>query len=242
MPFCRSISTRAVVAGTELKDDIETSLNMREGSCSFSYNMSMSSEMSTGRRVPQQERGERRVEQLLDSAASVLAEVGHDAATMTEIAKHAGASIGAVYQYFPNKEAVVQALWTKYGNEMEDLWTNVEEFTAAMSVKQIAHRFVDVMVRFVEEHPAYFAVLDASVKYRRDQEARNRLRERLANVFRSRRSALSPERAFRLANVSLQIVKSMNTLYAEANSKERQELVKEYKLVLTAYLESRLAS
>jgi AcrR family transcriptional regulator len=204
--------------------------------------MSMSSDVSTSRRVPQQERGERRVAQLLGAAESVLAEVGYDAATMTEIAERAGASIGAVYQYFPNKEAIVQALRTQYGNEMKEHWTHLEEFTAGVPVKQIAHRFVDVMVRFVEEHPAYFAVLDAPVKYRRDQEARHRLRERLASVFRSRRPALSHDRAYRMANVSLQIIKSMNALYADANSQERQELVKEYKLALTAYLEEHIAS
>jgi AcrR family transcriptional regulator len=198
--------------------------------------------MSTSRRVPQQERGERRVAQLLEAAASVLAEMGYDAATMTEIAERAGASIGAVYQYFPNKEAIVQALRIQYGNEMREQWTHLEEFTAGLSVKQIANRFVDVMVRFIEEHPAYFAVLDAPVKHRRDQEARNRLRARLASIFRSRRPALSQERAYRMANVSLEIIKSMNALYADANSQERQELVKEYKVAVTAYLELRMGS
>jgi hypothetical protein len=43
-----------------------------------------------------------------------------------------------------------------------------------------------------------------------------------------------------MANVTLQIIKSMNALYGEANSKERSELVKEYKFALAAYLESRL--
>ena len=204
--------------------------------------MSMSSYLSTSRRIPQQERGERRVAQLLQAAASVLAEVGYDAATMTEIAERAGASIGAVYQYFPNKEAVVQALRNQYGNEMREHWTNLAEFTDGTSAKQIAHRFVDLMVGFVEEHTAYFAVLDAPVKFRRDPEGRNRLRVHLANLFRGRKTTLSQERAYRMANVSLQIIKSMNALYAEADSKEREELVKEYKLALTAYLESRLSA
>jgi AcrR family transcriptional regulator len=75
--------------------------------------------MSTSRRIPQQERGARRVAQLLEAAAAELAQVGYDAATMTAIAERAGASIGAVYQYFPNKEAIVLALRAAYGNEME---------------------------------------------------------------------------------------------------------------------------
>ena len=82
--------------------------------------MSMSSTMSSPRRAPQQERGERRVAQLLDAAASLLAEVGYDAATMTEIADRAKASIGTVYQYFPNKPAIVLALRSQYVAEMEE--------------------------------------------------------------------------------------------------------------------------
>ena len=199
---------------------------------------------SPNRRVPQQPRAERRFAQLLDAAATVLAETGYDAATMTAIAEHAGASIGAIYQYFPNKEAIVLALRDRYGNEMEARWTEVEQSTAGMTVEQIAHHFVEVMVRFVDEHPAYFPVLDAPLQYKRDREARTRLRQRLANVFRSRKPALSPERAFRIANVALEIIKSMNALYRDvhAHPDERQFLVDEYKLVLTAYLESRLSA
>jgi AcrR family transcriptional regulator len=201
------------------------------------------SNTSPSRRIPQQQRAERRVVQLLDAAAAVLAEAGYDAATMTGIAERAGASIGAVYQYFPNKEAIVLALRNQYGNEMEARWTDVEIFTESMTIEQIAHHFVEVMVSFVDEHPAYFPVVDAPVRYQRDQEARNRLRQRLANVFRTRTPGLSPASAFRVANISLQIIKSMNPLYREvhANPDERQALVHEYKLVLTAYLELRLS-
>jgi AcrR family transcriptional regulator len=225
---------------------------MRLPSASYVYNMRMASGMSISRRIPQQQRGARRVAQLLEAAAAEFAQVGYDAATMTAIAERAGASIGAVYQYFPNKESIVLALRTEYGNEMEAHWTAVEEFTAGMSVAQIAHRLVDIMVEFLEEHPAFFAVLDAPVKYTRDQQARQRLRLRIANVFRSRNPALSPETAYRMANISLQIVKGMNVLYAEAGRstanrraehevrQERQALVDEYKQVLTTYLASRL--
>ena len=84
--------------------------------------MSMGSDISVNRRVPRQERAEQRVAELLDAAASELAEVGYDAATMKAIAIRAGASIGAAYQYFPNKEALVSALRERYAIEMEKRW------------------------------------------------------------------------------------------------------------------------
>src|SRR5258705_10136469 len=116
--------------------------------------MSMDSGMSVNRRIPQQERGERRVAELLEAAAFELSEVGYDATTMKAIAKRAGASIGAVYQYFPNKEAVVSALRTQYANEMEGRWINLEEASAGLAIKERTDSFVDMMVSFMEEHPA----------------------------------------------------------------------------------------
>src|ERR1700757_3831177 len=123
--------------------------------------MSMDSYISANRRIPQQERGERRVADLLEAASSEFAEVGYDAATMKSIAKRAGASIGAVYQYFPNKAADVSALRTQYVKEMEERWIDLEEATAGLSVKERVQRFVDVMVRFMEQHPAYITIMDA---------------------------------------------------------------------------------
>jgi AcrR family transcriptional regulator len=202
--------------------------------------MSMSSTLSNPRRAPQQERGERRLAQLLAAAATVLAEYGYDAATMTEIADRAGASIGTLYQYFPNKEAVVFALRTQYREEMEERWRCIDADTAGMSTEQIAHRLVDIMVSFVEERPAYFQIVDATVKFKRSQEARNRLRQRIAKVFRNQRPDLVQELAIRMANVSLEIIKGLIKVYADANAKEREELVKEFKAALAAYLEMRL--
>jgi AcrR family transcriptional regulator len=204
--------------------------------------MSMDSDISVNRRIPQQVRGERRVAELLEAAASEFAEVGYDAATMKAIAKRAGASIGAVYQYFPDKAAVASALRTQYVNAMEDRWGQLEEATAGLTLKERTQSFVDVMIRFMEGRPAYIAIMDAPADSRRDKKTRDRLRERLANAFRTRRPALSREQAYRVASVSLQMIKSMNTLYTDAKPQERLEIAKEYELALTAYLEQRLRS
>src|SRR5260370_38991873 len=127
--------------------------------------MSMPSLVSTNRRIPQQERGERRVAQLLGAAADVIAQNGYEAATMTEIAEHAGASIGALYQYFPNKEAVVRALRARYGDEMDARWTILDKAPAELSVKGYVEHFVHVMVQFIEEHPSYIPLLEAPLRY-----------------------------------------------------------------------------
>jgi AcrR family transcriptional regulator len=59
-----------------------------------------------------QARGQRRIDQLLDVAARVFAEVGFEAATTNGIAARAGVSPGSLYQFFPNKDAMAEALAT----------------------------------------------------------------------------------------------------------------------------------
>ena len=193
------------------------------------------------RRVPQQERAEQRVAGLLEAAAAEIAAVGYEAATMTAIAERAGASIGAVYQYFPNKEAVVRALRDQYGNQMEQRWSALGVNAAQLSVEQLVERIFDLMVLFMEEHPAYIPLLSAPLAYRRDPQARDRLREHFAQLFRQRQPQLAHDQALRMANVTLQLVKGLNQLYGDARPKERKLLVLEFKLAVAAYLNLGLA-
>src|ERR1700761_8958047 len=69
-------------------------------------------------RMPQRERGRARVAALMASAAQVFEEKGFEAATMTEIAARAGASIGTLYLFFPTKTAVARAILTETAEEL----------------------------------------------------------------------------------------------------------------------------
>jgi AcrR family transcriptional regulator len=62
------------------------------------------------RRQPVQQRSAKRVERMLDASAELLDEVGYEGLTTTLIAKRAGVAVGSLYQFFPDKRAVVQAL------------------------------------------------------------------------------------------------------------------------------------
>lgn len=62
------------------------------------------------RRVPVQSRSVARVQRMLDVCAELLDEVGYEGLTTTLLAERAGVAIGSVYQFFPDKRAIVQAL------------------------------------------------------------------------------------------------------------------------------------
>jgi AcrR family transcriptional regulator len=57
-----------------------------------------------------QERSAARVERMLDVCGELIDEVGYEATTTTMIARRAEVSVGSLYQFFPDKRAVVQAL------------------------------------------------------------------------------------------------------------------------------------
>jgi AcrR family transcriptional regulator len=62
------------------------------------------------RRVPVQGRSVARVQRMLDACAAIVDELGYEVLTTTLLADRAGVAIGSVYQFFPDKRAVVQAL------------------------------------------------------------------------------------------------------------------------------------
>jgi AcrR family transcriptional regulator len=64
----------------------------------------------TARRRPRQARSHMTVTSLLDATARVLVRRGYAACTTNLVAEVAGVGIGSLYEYFPNKEALVAAL------------------------------------------------------------------------------------------------------------------------------------
>jgi AcrR family transcriptional regulator len=62
------------------------------------------------RKTARQARAQATVEAILEAASQVFASHGYAAATTNRIAQRAGVSIGSLYQYFPNKDAILVAL------------------------------------------------------------------------------------------------------------------------------------
>lgn len=113
-------------------------------------------------RVPQQDRGQRRVDEILDAAEAVIAEVGWEGATTQLIAARAGASMGSLYHFFPTKDAILLALSQRYtrlmyeANErampMEAVWLPPEE---------LFERIIGAQVQIKDALPAFVPIYEA---------------------------------------------------------------------------------
>jgi AcrR family transcriptional regulator len=99
------------------------------------------------RRVPVQGRSVARVQRMLDACAELVDETGYEALTTTLLAERAGVAIGSVYQFFPDKRAIVQAL------AMRNLEAYLERLTARSQCAEFAHWW-DVVDAAIDEYIA----------------------------------------------------------------------------------------
>lgn len=92
---------------------------------------------SLTRRQPTQKRAKERVERILIAASELIAETGSDAVRMTEVAARAGVPIGSLYQYFPDKAAILHMLAVRFMERMRETLAeairNVSSATEALS-------------------------------------------------------------------------------------------------------------
>jgi len=70
------------------------------------------------RKHPRQPRSAVTVAAILDATARILVERGYAATSTNAVAERAGVSVGSLYQYFPNKDALIAALHTRHIEQM----------------------------------------------------------------------------------------------------------------------------
>src|ERR1700745_3216103 len=102
------------------------------------------------RRIPIQERGEQRVAGVLGAGAAIFSAVGYEAAPMRDSAKRAGASIGSLYQFFPNKEVVARAIKTQYCRDLKELWANLVPVSAKTPTIRLIDQCLSVTIQDIE--------------------------------------------------------------------------------------------
>ncbi|GAA2354426.1 TetR/AcrR family transcriptional regulator [Streptomyces sp. XM4011] len=133
------------------------------------------------RRKPRQVRAELTRDRILSAAAHVFAEYGYAAGTTNRIAERARVSIGSLYQYFPNKDAILAELllrhidrgtWTRA--DRLDLSAGSLEATVRALVRDAIdnHREDPQLLRImIEEAPLSQELLDAMERHGRDRVA-----------------------------------------------------------------------
>jgi AcrR family transcriptional regulator/ribosomal protein L37AE/L43A len=195
------------------------------------------------RRQPKQKRGEKRVEKILDAAAAVFDEVGYDAATTHQIAARAGTAIGSLYQFFPNKVAIFNAMELRHVERVKVMWAQINtpevvQLPLRSMIEILAGAVAELFenpvsrVVFIQFYVAreIFRSIDEGMT----QEAINFL----ANLFQQRNPALGEAQASLLAEVC---VHSSNAVTLSAlrspDLQHRQQLTEQIADLMVSYLE-----
>jgi AcrR family transcriptional regulator len=186
---------------------------------------------------PKRKRGKVRVAALLDAGASLFAEKGYEAATMTEIALRAGASIGSLYQFFPSKEVLAEALFNRHIERMAQVLEEIAARAPSLPPARLAQLLIELMLTLRTDRDVAMALVNtvaAIVESRKPP--RYIIRSHVAAVLRAARPALSEQRAIAAAMVISQFIKTV-PLLAEAQEQGGRGFIAEARRMLTLYLE-----
>lgn len=110
------------------------------------------------RRAPQQERSRARVRRLLRAADRILAAEGVGALTVRRLAQAADVRVGTIYQFFPDKDAVVDALARRYIAEFEATIDALVERARHERWDDVVGTVVGAAVALYRSHPGYVAL------------------------------------------------------------------------------------
>jgi AcrR family transcriptional regulator len=194
------------------------------------------------RRVPRQARSRESLRRMLDAAEALLVAEGAGALTTTRVAEAAGVSVGSLYQYLPDKEAIVEALANRYLAEFEGL---MDELVAAAS--GAAEPWPDpvgmLLDRFAQRYrdrPGYRALwfgreLTPPLRAA-DRKNKLALAERLRHVLLALGLARDDDRLARAARTGVLVADALLQEAFRDDPAGDPELIEEAKVVLRLYL------
>ncbi len=190
-------------------------------------------------RTPRLQRGHARVASLLAAAERVFVARGYDAATMTEIAADAGASIGSLYQFFPTKMSLAEALHVA---ELQALGGALGDCGAGIGpgipLAGVAGSLFDEAVAFMTAHPVFAVLAERKdIDAGRKADTRRGMLDQLARLLTSGSPPPPPARARELAVLLLTMMKAAVSLrVSEASPSTGDRLIAELRAMLTAHL------
>ncbi|GAB1511980.1 TetR family transcriptional regulator [Actinophytocola sp. KF-1] len=191
------------------------------------------------RKQPVQQRSAKRVEQMLEACAALIDELGYDGVTTTLIAERAGVAVGSLYQFFPDKRAVVQALTKRhldhFTNEIEQRldWEHLEHWWDGVD------KIIDIYVEMYRTIPGFSRVRFGDViDIRLIEDGRDNnsvIAEQIAGVVASKHN-LPVESLYKQITVASEIGDAILALAFRRKLFDEKEMINEAKQVVKAYL------
>lgn len=196
------------------------------------------------RRRPTQQRSRQRVRLILDAAAELLDEGGYPALTTTAIAARANVSVGSIYQFFSNVDAIVTELvrdWVAGFEEIMDHLDNLVDVPMAETIDTI----IDDYVEFIRKTRGFVAIYFKSGltgdSRALDRASNDSLADRLAGYWSRRYGVATDDRMIATAKVTIHIGDSLLALAFRRSPAGDDAIIAETKRAARTYVVDALA-
>jgi AcrR family transcriptional regulator len=212
---------------------------MRARAHTLSSQSAPSAEGSERLRQPRQLRGERRVEAILDAAASIIAEEGVGALTVQRLADRAHTSKGSLYHFFPDLRAVLCALSDRHAAALTALSAEMIGDAsipwAELPLAEVIDRFLAPLA-YLEAHPDLLALARTPEANGRSTRRLTPYRDLAAHVLEQRCSRLAPQQRLAAASAMVAMADGVVGYGLRADDVSAEQMITELRRALCAYL------
>jgi AcrR family transcriptional regulator len=196
---------------------------------------------TTLRRQPVQERGQQRIDRLLEAADALFAEVGYDQATTNAIAARAGTSIGSLYQFFGDKRAILEALAQRYQDQLRAVHDAVlTPDNAHLPLPEIYDRVLRALADFHARNRGFQRLFHGTGSPGDLAAAAQALREecvgRVEQMMAVRAPRMTPERRRLLATINVEVIRALLPLAESGDARLRESMLAEIKKLLLTHM------
>ncbi len=198
--------------------------------------------MTEARSVKRQARGRQRIADILEAALALFAEIGYEGTSTNAIAARAGISPGSLYQFFPNKEAIAEALSAQLVEQMRAAHSSAFDLVKVtdLTLDEPIDRVVDPLIAFNLANPGAKALMANTDLPARLEGAARPLQQavvgRVAAILEARSPQLPAAERNLAAMVTVRIVAAMMPPIVAAQGAERDALIAELKKALHGYV------
>lgn len=209
-----------------------------------SHSMSAATAALKPRKSPVQERSAATVELLHAAAIQVLVREGPSRCTTTRIAERAGASVGSLYQYYPNRDALLAAVLERHlggvADAVERACREHRGERLSRMVSALVAAFLAAKLRDPEQARALYAIAEGRGGAALAARMRTRMTTAAAAMLASASDARFDDPAMVAAIALGALVGPAHTLLVtgQASAEFRARLETELVLLLSAYLKA----
>jgi AcrR family transcriptional regulator len=182
------------------------------------------------------------VASLLDAAGRVFGDLGYHAATTNAIAAEGKVSPATLYQFFPNKEAIADALVTRYAMDLakEVRAADLQELVAA-PLEEAIRQVTGVVIEFNRKHAAFHTLYTEAPLSKDTLEQKQLLSQtfidHLSEVLIARNPQLDKQDALWSSEIVLTTVKGFLPALAGRKTSARSRTIDALSQMLVRYLE-----